>query len=111
MKKSLLCLAEKIIHILISMTVGLYVQTSRHEGFGFAIAEALILGKVVLSTDIECVREQIDDSINGYIEKMDVRFFADRIISIFSDETQMKLVSERATQTGQSGVAIEKILN
>lgn len=87
----------------------LYVQTSRHEGFGLAIAEALILGKVVLSTDMECVREQINDSINGYIEKMDVCFFADRIISIFSDKRQMKLVSERATQTGQSGVAIEKI--
>ena len=88
----------------------LYVQTSRHEGFGLAIAEALILGKVVLSTDIECVREQIDDGLNGYIGKMDVQSFANRILKILSDEPQMKLVSERAIQTGQSCATIEKIL-
>lgn len=88
----------------------LYVQTSRHEGFGLAIAEALILGKVVLSTDIECVREQIDDGLNGYIEKMDVQSFANRILKILSDESQMKLVSERAIQTGQSNASIEKII-
>lgn len=88
----------------------LYVQTSRHEGFGLAIAEALILGKVVLSTDIECVSEQIDDGLNGYIEKMDVQSFANRILKILSDESQMKLVSERAIQTGQSNASIEKII-
>lgn len=62
----------------------LYIQTSRHEGFGLAIAEALILGKNVLSTDIECVREQIQDGVNGFIEQMNVEAFADKIMFIIS---------------------------
>lgn len=60
----------------------LYVQTSRHEGYGLAIAEALILNKIVLSTKIECVEEQIIDGYNGFIRPMDVFIFADAIMEI-----------------------------
>ena len=60
----------------------LYVQTSRHEGFGLAIAEALVLDKVVLSTKIECVEEQIVDGYNGFIKPMNVLEFSGEIVHI-----------------------------
>ena len=72
----------------------LYVQTSRHEGFGLAIAEALILGKVVLSTDIECVREQIQNDKNGFIESLDRKRFADKIISVLSEKSLYHIVEQ-----------------
>lgn len=60
----------------------LYVQTSRHEGYGLAIAEALILERLVLSTNLECVAEQITSGENGWIEEMNIECFVRRIMDV-----------------------------
>lgn len=86
----------------------LYIQTSRHEGFGLSIAEALILGKNVLSTDIECVREQIQDGVNGFIEQMNVKAFADKIIFIISQKNK-KMLGKQMDKNGI--VQMDRILN
>lgn len=89
----------------------LYVQTSRHEGFGLAIAEALILEKVVLSTDIECVREQIDNGVNGFVEQMDVKAFADKIIYILSGNNVISDIKQNVKKTKIDNLPIRKILD
>lgn len=48
----------------------IYVQTSRFEGFGLAIAEARILHKPVVATNFTVVHNQIKDGENGLIVKM-----------------------------------------
>ena len=83
----------------------LYVQTSRHEGFGLAIAEALILGKVVLSTDIECVREQIQYGENGFVIPMDKMKFADSIVGILSDKQTFQNVEQIVKRNCTSNTA------
>ena len=45
----------------------LYVQPSRVESFGLTILEALILGKVVVSTDTYGAKENIINGINGLL--------------------------------------------
>ncbi len=45
----------------------LYIQPSRHEGYGIAVLEARVLHKPVISTDLPCIREQIVDGVNGYL--------------------------------------------
>ena len=72
----------------------LYVQTSRHEGFGLAIAEALVLGKVVLSTDLDCVAEQIENGYNGVLAPMDTQVFADAIYSLNPQGERYKDIKE-----------------
>ena len=52
-----------------------YVQTSRHEGYGLAVCEARILCKPIVSTDLPCIREQIINGVNGYLgEFVDTEF-------------------------------------
>lgn len=65
----------------------LYVQTSRHEGFGLAIAEALVLGKVVVSTNLECVAEQIINNKTGFLLDFSVEEFAECIEKLMNDVT------------------------
>lgn len=45
----------------------LYVQTSRNEGFGLSVAEALALKKTVVASDIPSFREQIVSGETGYL--------------------------------------------
>ena len=59
-----------------------YAQTSRHEGFGLAIAEAKVLNKIIVSTDIACVREQLEEGITGLFLPFDAEKFAHTLSDI-----------------------------
>lgn len=48
----------------------LYVQPSRFEGFGLAIAEARILQKPIVATNFTVIHNQIKDGENGLIVNM-----------------------------------------
>ena len=45
----------------------MYVQTSRHEGFGLSIAEARILNKPIVTTEFDAVYNQIVPGKNGLV--------------------------------------------
>lgn len=45
----------------------LYVQPSRHEGFGLTLAEAKTLDKLIVCTDFAGASEQLDNGKNGVI--------------------------------------------
>lgn len=88
----------------------IYVQTSYHEGFGLAIAEALILGCVVLSTNIECVAEQITNGENGVLEEMDVIKFADDICELRNDTKKYTYIQENAMSSYEDATKYMKKL-
>ena len=87
-----------------------YIQTSRHEGYGLAIAEARILNKAIISTDLECVREQIQNTKNGYLVPYDIDKFIDIIIKLKEDRRLIQKVEENLKENDQSSVKeIEKL--
>lgn len=45
----------------------IYVQPSRWEGYGITVAEAKVLGKPIVTSDIPEFREQIEDGVTGMI--------------------------------------------
>lgn len=49
----------------------IYVQPSKHEGFGIVISEAKILQKPIIATDFIGAKDQIKDKYNGLIIKYD----------------------------------------
>ncbi len=48
----------------------IYVQTSRYEGFGLAIAEARMLNIPVVTTKFDAVYNQMIDGKNGLVVEM-----------------------------------------
>lgn len=65
----------------------LYVQTSRHEGFGLSIAEARLLNTPVVTTEFDAVYNQMVPGENGLVVPQDPILVADAIECILSDKS------------------------
>ena len=63
----------------------IYVQTSRHEGFGIAIAEARTLNIPVVATRFNTVFMQMKDKVNGLVTDMNGKSVADAIVKLHED--------------------------
>lgn len=63
-----------------------YVQTSRHEGFGLTIAEARILNRPVVCTNFEACTMQMVDGKNGLITSFEPEDIADAIERLLEDK-------------------------
>ena len=64
----------------------IYVQTSRHEGFGMTIAEAKILGIPIVSTNFDVVYSQLTHEQNGLIAEMDGVKIGEQILRLIQDD-------------------------
>lgn len=63
----------------------IYVQTSRFEGFGLAIAEARMLNVPVVTTQFNCVFDQMKQGENGLVVDMTPEAVADGIRRLLED--------------------------
>ena len=72
----------------------IYVQTSRHEGFGLTIAEARILNKPVVCTNFEGCTMQIVHEKNGLITSFNPEDIADAIERLLNDKTLYSNIQE-----------------
>lgn len=64
----------------------LYVQTSRHEGFGLSIAEARLLNVPVVTTEFDVVYNQMIPEENGLVVPQDPVAVADAIERLLTDK-------------------------
>lgn len=64
----------------------IYVQTSKFEGFGLAIAEARMLNVPVVTTNFDCVYDQMVQEKNGLVVDMDARSVANGIMRLINDK-------------------------
>jgi len=64
----------------------IYVQPSRHEGFGLTIAEARILNRPVVCTNFDGCTMQMIDGKNGLISSFDPSDIADKIQQLMNDK-------------------------
>lgn len=72
----------------------LYVQTSRYEGFGLAIAEARMLNVPVVSTRFDAVYSQMVEGKNGLVVDMDPDQVCTSVIKLITDgELRTSIVS------------------
>ena len=73
--------------------------TSRYEGFGLVITEAMAHGIPVVAFHAYGPDEIIQDSVNGYLfEQGDVDGYADGVIRILNDKETWKQLSEEAVR-------------
>lgn len=71
----------------------LYVQPSRHEGYGIAVAEARMLNKPIICTDFIGARDQLIDGETGLIVGVDSYEIASAVKKMITDKNLMKLFS------------------
>ena len=88
----------------------LYIQPSRHEGYGLAIEEARMLGKVVIATNLDCVKEQIKNGYNGILCPYEVNSFTNKIIELLNNQdTYKKIVNNLSKDTFDRTSEFKKI--
>ncbi len=71
-----------------------YVQTSRHEGFGLTIAEARILNRPVVCTNFEACTMQMADGKNGLITSFEPADIANTIQRLLDDKVLYNSIQE-----------------
>lgn len=64
----------------------IYVQTSKFEGFGLAIAEARMLNIPVVTTRFDAVYSQMIDEKNGLVVDMEAEAVADGILRLITNQ-------------------------
>ena len=72
----------------------IYVQTSRFEGFGLAIAEARMLNTPVVTTEFDAVYNQMIQGKNGLVVGMDSESIANGILELINDEVLRNSIVE-----------------
>lgn len=75
-------------------TCDLYVQPSRHEGFGIAVLEAKVLCRPIIISNTPCLKEQIEDNVNGYIVQLEPKALAEKIKYVLSQKEARDKVTE-----------------
>lgn len=72
----------------------IYVQTSRLEGFGIAIAEARTLNIPVITTAFDAVHAQMVDGENGLVVDVNANAVADGIERLMTDKALYKHIKD-----------------
>jgi glycosyltransferase involved in cell wall biosynthesis len=76
----------------------IYVQPSRFEGYGLAIAEARILCKPIVATNFTVVYNQIRDRENGLVVEMNAEGICNGIKEIISNQTLRDQIKNKLMQ-------------
>jgi glycosyltransferase involved in cell wall biosynthesis len=91
------------------LAANLYVQTSRHEGFGLSIAEARLLNIPVVTTNFDTVFMQMVDGKNGLVTEMNGEAVANAIEKMIIDTTLYRnIVEYLKSETKQDLTSVNK---
>lgn len=90
----------------------IYVQTSKFEGFGLAIAEARMLNKPIVTTRFDAVYNQMIHEKNGLVVDMNEEAVANGVKKIISDsEFRSSLISYLRCEKKGNIEELDKINN
>ena len=72
----------------------IYVQTSRFEGYGIALAEARMFNKPIVTTNFDVVYEQMKDGENGLIVEMNADAVCQGVLKLAGNNVLVKKIVE-----------------
>ncbi|HIZ85035.1 MAG TPA: glycosyltransferase family 4 protein [Candidatus Coprenecus stercoravium] len=89
----------------------IFCFTSRYEGFGMTLAEAMSCGLACISFDCPCGPSEIIDHQNGIlIKSFDINSFVSKLEQLMQDESLRKNIGEKAYYSIRSQFSLEKIM-
>ena len=81
-------------------SIDIFVLSSRWEGFGYVIVEAMANSKPVVAFDVSSNPEIIADGKNGYlIPPYDIEKLSDRVLQLMEDSKQRKQFGKHAKES------------
>lgn len=90
----------------------IYVQTSRHEGFGISVAEAKQFHKPIIATNFETIYTQISNNKNGIIVEMDAKKISNAIEEMISNDLlRKKIISNLMYENMSNNEELMKFYN
>lgn len=76
-------------------SIDIFALTSRGEGFGNVLAEAMVVKKPIISFDCSSAPEVVIDGVNGLLVKYaDISAYADAVEDLIKDENKRKSFGE-----------------
>ncbi len=87
----------------------IYIQPSRHEGYGIAIVEAMTLSRPVIATDFPVAHDHIDGS-NGLIAPLSPQGIADAV-TLLSDPARRDAITSRLDNNSRLNLTSLKKIN
>lgn len=89
--------------------IDIFALTSRGEGFGNVLAEAMAVKKPLISFDCSSAPEVVCDGVNGLLVKYaDISAYADAIESLINDEGKRKRYGENGYSIVRENFEFEK---
>lgn len=88
-----------------------YVTTSLYEGLPLSVIEAMSLGKAVIASDVIGNRDCVSNEKNGYLLPFDTEIFADKIVSLWSDNNTRTRFEENSRKIFISDFLIDTQIN
>lgn len=109
--KQFVFLGEKINPYPFLKQCDIYVQPSRHEGYGLAVAEARILHKPIISTNFAGALEQLENEKNGLIIKVnDIDGLVHAVENLLDERKRLQL-SENLMNSVKYDLEIKELLS
>ncbi len=68
----------------------IYIQSSRYEGYAVTLMEAVVLKKVIVTTNVSGSEEAVKDGVNGYVTSHDAKEIAGKIIQLLSNRSKLE---------------------
>jgi glycosyltransferase involved in cell wall biosynthesis len=89
-----------------------YVQSSRWEGFGLAVAEAMAAGLPVVVSDVDSLPELVDDGRTGRVVRAgDDGLFAERILELARDPALRERLGTPARHEASRRFTVERMMD
>lgn len=77
------------------------------EGFGIVILEAFCLEKVVVATNVGGIPEIIEDSVNGFLCRIDKEDLANKILYVYNNQNKLGYITNNAIKTVKEKFTLE----
>lgn len=91
--------------------IDIFALTSKWEGFGYVLVEAMLSEKPVIAFDISSNKELIINNENGYlVSPFDIMLLADKVIEMYKTKSKIKEMGNKGKEFAIERFDIKRVI-